>query len=237
MAGFQDELSVHKSYYGRTADGYDGMNVSDRDEHFFAASALVGLMDYLQIRSVLEVGAGTGRIMLYLRSKCPDLRIRGIEPIPALRAVGYRKGLSEGELVEGNGYALQFAPGDFDLVCCFGVLHHVREPTRVVDEMLRVAGRAVLVSDSNNFGQGQPLVRPVKQLLNALRLWRFADWLRTLGKSYHFNESDGLHYSYSVFDNFELIKQTCRAVHLLGTKPSGRSLYRSASHVAILGIK
>jgi len=107
------------------------------------AGALVGLLDFLQIQSVLDVGAGTGRTLVYLREKRPALRVFGIEPVPAQRMQAYSKGISDQVLLAGDATAIQFGDGEFDLVCEFGVLHHIRDHRRAVAEMLRVAKKAV----------------------------------------------------------------------------------------------
>jgi ubiquinone/menaquinone biosynthesis C-methylase UbiE len=45
-----------------------------------------------------------------------------------------------------------------------GVLHHVAEPSHVVGEMMRVARKAIFLSDSNRFGQGRLIARILKLL-------------------------------------------------------------------------
>jgi hypothetical protein len=103
--------------------------------------------------------------------------------------------------------------------------------------MLRVAKKAVFISDANNFGQGRLLARTLKQAINALGLWGLADLVKTGGKGYLCSEGDGLAYSYSVFSDYRQIKAACTRVHLLDTAGGGSNLYRSAAHVALLGIK
>jgi SAM-dependent methyltransferase len=161
----------------------------------------------------------------------------GIEPVEALRKVGHQAGLSPDELKDGDINALAAADGEFDLVCEFAVLHHVPKPKQAVAEMLRVARKAIFISDANNFGQGGPMSRCLKQAINALGLWRAFDWLRTGGKGYHVSAGDGLFYSYSVFNDYGQLREACRSVHLFNTVDAGPSLARSAPHVAILGIK
>ena len=51
------------------------------------------------------------------------------------------------------------------------------------------------------------------------------------------SEGDGLVYSYSVFNDYKQIRAACESVHLLNTADGAPDLYRSASHVAVLGIK
>ena len=185
---------------------------------------------------MLDLGAGTGRVQRHLKNERPGLRLIGIEPVAELRKVGYANGLAESELIAGDATNLPFEDGSFDLCCEFGVLHHVRRPEQMIGEMLRVAKRAIFISDSNNFGQGSLPSRMLKQSLNALGLWPIADFLKTGGKGYTLSEGDGLAYSYSVYNNYEQIAQSCR-IHILNTGDAHINPYRSASHVALLGIK
>jgi SAM-dependent methyltransferase len=154
-----------------------------------------------------------------------------------LREAGYARGLAPADLVAGDALALPFPNGAFDVVCAFGVLHHVKTPDRAVDEMLRVARLAIFVSDSNNFGQGGSMVRLLKQGLNAVGLWPVVNWLKTRGRGYSLTDGDGLAYSYSVFNSYPRIRRGCRLVHCMNTRLAGPNLYRTATHVAVMGIK
>lgn len=154
-----------------------------------------------------------------------------------MREVGYSVGMAHAELIEGDVTKMDFDSGQFDLVCAFGVLHHVRHPAVAVSEMLRVAQKAIFISDSNTFGQGSLFKRTVKQLLHSVKLWRVANFIKTRGRGYTISEGDGLAYSYSVFDNYKQIKAQCKSIHVLNTRGSGPNLYRSADVVALLGIK
>ena len=233
-----DEVERQRTYYAETASRYNEMHVhGTEDEHNFALSFMVSTLDYLGVKSILDIGSGTGRTLIYLREKRPDIRVVGIEPVKELREIGYKDGISETDLVDGDALNLQYKTGEFDLVCEYGVLHHIRRPRIVVSEMLRVAKIAVFLSDSNNFGQGSSIARNVKQIINLLGLWRLADFIKTKGKGYTISEGDGLAYSYSVFDNYEQIKQQCKSIHLLNTKDGKINPYKTASHVALLGIK
>ncbi|MGE0093173.1 MAG: class I SAM-dependent methyltransferase [Alphaproteobacteria bacterium] len=231
-----DEVSIQRAYYKDTAESYDAGHVNEKDEHYLGLRFLEAAIDYYGIASVLDVGAGTGRVARYLKPKHPALKILSVEPVKELREVGHAKGLSEAELIAGDATKLQFADGAFDLVCEVGILHHVRDPSAVIAEMLRVAKVGIFISDSNNFGQGSFLLRTVKQLLYNLGLWKVADWIKTLGKGYQITEGDGLAYSYSVFKNYAQIARVCHT-HILNTAPAGINPYRTAPVVALLGIK
>ena len=128
-----------------------------------------------------------------------------------------------GSLVQGRGDALPFADASFEAVCEFAILHHVPDPRIVVAEMLRVAKKAVIISNSNRFGQGPMFLRVVKLILWKLRLWGAFNYVRTSGKGYQITEGDGLSYSYSVYDSFDQIAQWADRVFVISSdknKPS-----------------
>jgi SAM-dependent methyltransferase len=233
------EADIQQRYYAETAHEYNDRHLHRDDEHYFALSLLVAAIEHFGFQSVLDLGSGTGRAPLFIKERNPDITVRGIEPVKELREIGYSMGLSQEELVQGDAADVDANDGDFDVVCEFAVLHHVRHPHVVVSEMLRVAKRAVFISDSNNFGQGAFAQRTLKQLLNALGLWKVADFVKTGGKGYRISEGDGLSYSYSVFNDYKQIKDRCKSVHILNLNTTGGAInpYRSASHVALLGLK
>ena len=232
-----DEVEIQRNYYENTANEYDSVHVDEHGEHYLALMILESIINYYQVKSILDIGSGTGRVALYLKSKIPGLIIKSIEPVQALREIGHKKGLSTEELLNGDAKDLSFADNEFDMVCEFGALHHIPGPEKAVAEMLRVARVGIFISDTNNFGQGGVFARSIKQLINMFGLWSVADFIKTRGKGYTISEGDGLGYSYSVFNNYKLIRRNCEAVHIMNTRDAGINPYRTASHVALLGIK
>ena len=97
------ETEKQKAYYKERARSYDDSFCSDiNDEHYIAAAALSGFLDHFGVRSVLDVGCGTGRMMLYLKSRHPDLLIMGAEPVKELRDEAIRKGVDP-STIRGSG--------------------------------------------------------------------------------------------------------------------------------------
>jgi ubiquinone/menaquinone biosynthesis C-methylase UbiE len=230
-------IRIQKDYYAQTADRYDRMHGDENIEHTFALHFMISACKYLGAKSILDIGSGTGRALLGIKAAMPEITVVGVEPSPELRKIGYSKGLDEAELVDGDAMKLTFRDGSVDLVCEFGALHHIPVPSKAVGEMLRVSRKAVFISDCNNFGQGNSLERFIKQTIDAAGLWRLFYKLRTKGKGYAISEGDGLAYSYSVFNDLRQIKTACASVHMLNPLPAGTNLYRTASHVALLGLK
>ena len=163
----QDATAVQRAYYAATAEQYDRMHLGGHSEHDFALRFMISMIGYMGITSVLDVGSGTGRCLIQILEALPGITAVGIEPSAALREIGYHKGLTTSQLIDGDAFALAFPDNSFDLVCEFGVLHHLPAPSKAASEMLRVARKAIFISDSNNFGQGGGLSRFVKQALNA----------------------------------------------------------------------
>jgi SAM-dependent methyltransferase len=236
-AGRQNEIEIQRAYYAQTADRYDDLHVDQGGEHDFALRLLLAFVKLFGVRSVLDVGSGTGRVVLELARVLPEVTAVGVEPSAALREIGYSKGLSPSQLVDGDAMNLALGEGSFDLVCEFGALHHIPVPSRAVAEMLRASRKAIFISDVNNFGQGGRRSRLLKQAINAMGLWPLADRIKTRGKGYTITKGDGLAYSYSVFNDYKQIRAGCESVHMMNSADSGPNLYRTASHLALLGVK
>jgi SAM-dependent methyltransferase len=232
-----NEVELQAAYYARTADAYDGTHVHEQDEHNFALYWLSSLIEHFTVKSVLDIGSGTGRVPLFLSRHHPLVRVVGVEPVAELRRKGYEKGLLKEQLITGDATNLPFTANSYDMVCEFGALHHIRDHRRAASEMARVAKMGIFLSDGNNFGQGSYLSRAIKQGLRVSRLWPLANLVKTRGRGYHFSEGDGVHYSYSVFDSSSIVKQKFPRVHQLNTGAAGPNLYRTASHVAVFAYR
>jgi len=232
-----DQIDIQRSYYARTAGEYDHRHIDGR-EHKLALTFMIAAARDMEAASALDIGSGTGRAVLAFRRELPGVRAVGVEPVEELRRLGHAKGVPEDCLIAGDATALEFADRSFDIVCAFGALHHIPKPAAAIAEMLRVARKAIFVSDANNFGQGGAIARRVKQAINAVGLWPLADYIKTRGKGYTLSDGDGLAYSYSVFNDLPKIGQACRSVHLMNTSGGDGegNLYRTASHIAILGL-
>lgn len=210
-----DAAQIQRDYYEATASSYD-LNHAER-EHVVALHFLAAFIELHGFRSVLDVGAGTGRAMRFLKARFPDLVVKGLEPVEGLRRIGHANGIPEEDLIEGDGARLPFPDATFDLVVEFAVLHHVAKPQEIVAEMVRVASKGVAISDANFMGQGSRSVRFLKLTLFKLGLWPFADFIKTYGRGYTISEGDGLAYSYSVYQNVRQLRRYFSSVRLLST--------------------
>ncbi len=117
---------------------------------------------------VLDVGCGTGTLVLLVKSACPDARVTGIDIDPTILAIAHAKITRAGAdipLEEGSATALPFADAAFDRVLTSLALHHLATPQKrtALREVRRVlaAGGELHVAD---FGKPHNLLMQVASL-------------------------------------------------------------------------
>jgi SAM-dependent methyltransferase len=221
------------NYYAASASNYDAQQFHVDDEHFNALMFLRGIIEDKKYSSILDVGSGTGRALMYLQAANPSLYLRGVEPVAELRQQAIQKGLSTEQIITGSGYNLPFPDRSFDCVTAFAVLHHVEDPERVIREMLRVAKQAIFISDHNIYGWGSPLSCFVKRLLRKTLGFRGLKLLMTRGSGYHDTDYDGIFFPFSIYDHLPLIASSAHQMLTAATKGKPLHLYSQASHVAV----
>jgi len=214
-----EAVGIQRLYYTETAADYERMHAGEGLRDAFTRKFVESIFRMLDARSILDVGTATGRFLSDLRPVLPGAFLCGVEPVFPLLEVGRQSGaLDSGDLVCGSGDALPFPDSSFDVVCEFATLHHVRRPNAIVREMTRVARKGVVLVDSNRFGQGSLLARVAKVGVCKLGLWPVYDWLRTRGNGYRITDGDGLSFSYSVFDSYELLSAWADRLILVPTE-------------------
>jgi len=239
-----EEKNIQIEYYKKNAPFYDKMHVTEGDEHFIALQYISIFLNPLNISSILDVGCGTGRAIKYFSVHHPIIRVIGIEPVKELiyQAVDKNK-IPPESIICGSGESLPFENASFDIVCAFGVMHHAPKPDLIIKEMMRVAKKAIFISDSNRFGQGPMLVRWIKLLLYKIKLWHIIDLIKTKGKGYAFSDGDGVAYSYSIFDSYNQLTKWADKIILI---PTSKKIYQkiswfhpliTSSHILICAIK
>lgn len=90
--------------------------------------------------SAVEVGAGSGRLLIRLGAERPYRLVAADYAPYAIRAVreNYRRAGRAGHALFADARALPFADGAFDVVLSGGLLEHFRDPGPVVCEMTRI---------------------------------------------------------------------------------------------------
>ena len=225
-----------RNYYEETAGDYDEMHLHE-SEHEFALAQLLGIMRYHGFESLLDVGAGTGRVLRHAKHHLNDIKVSGLEPVEGLRKVGYANGLSIEELRDGNALNLIEADNSWDIVCAFGILHHIKDPNKAILEMCRVARHGIFFSDMNNYGCGSYPQRILSQFLRSVGMWKKFQYLKNGFKHEKFSPSDGIFYSYSLFDSLKVIRRKFPQTHISNTKESSNHIFFSSSHISVFAAK
>jgi ubiquinone/menaquinone biosynthesis C-methylase UbiE len=130
--------------FARTADRV----AARQDSH--AARLAEDVRDFVRPSGderVLDVGTGAGALALAL---APFVReVVGLDRVPELVELARGRAAPNSEFIQGDGTALPFRDGDFDLAGTHRTLHHAGRPDLIVAELTRVTrpGGRVLVVD------------------------------------------------------------------------------------------
>ncbi len=171
----------------------------------------------------------------------PGLFIKGTDiSKELLRIAAGKNKIPRENLIRSDAYSLPFKDNSFDAVVELGVLHHVKNPSQVVTEMIRISKKVVFISDANRFGQGSYVQRIIKFILYKLKLWNLANYIKTRGRGYTVSEGDGIAYSYSVFDSYPILMKNSRkiiAIPTAGKEKSSVFTLFSSPHFLICAFK
>jgi ubiquinone/menaquinone biosynthesis C-methylase UbiE len=98
---------------------------------------------------VLDVGCGTGELLMRLRAKYPDALLAGLDPVAEMLAVAKDKLSGKEDMRIGYADALPWASGSFDVVVSCNMFHYISHPVAALQEMARVLrpGGALVLTD------------------------------------------------------------------------------------------
>src|SRR5277367_1953105 len=103
----EEQVAIQRQYYAETAANYDTMHDGEGDSDPEILKIVRGLLHMTELRSLLDVGAGTGRALRYFRDNEPEISVRGIEPVRELIDQSIQKnGLPAGVIIQGAGESL-----------------------------------------------------------------------------------------------------------------------------------
>jgi ubiquinone/menaquinone biosynthesis C-methylase UbiE len=103
----------------------------------------------------LDVGCGTGALAYAL---APNVReVVGVDSSAELLDAARERAPHNCTFLEADATALPFGWGEFDLVGCVRVLHHVRRPELVVAELARVTRRGGRLLVADQLGDVDPI--------------------------------------------------------------------------------
>ena len=141
---------VAENFFARLAPKWDRLRSLHVPEATVEAAVLEALGEQ-PIRSLVDLGTGTGRMLGLLASRTG--KATGLDSSHAMLSVARanleRQGFSRVDLRQGDIHAPPFARGSFDLVIVHQVLHYLDDPARALREAVRLVapGGRLLVVD------------------------------------------------------------------------------------------
>ena len=229
------------AYYNETALHYDILHGEDQDpEHIRALERGWPIISALAPNSIADIGCGTGRTMRWIHGRIPSLELIGVDPSQSLLDIA-SKSLPSARFQLGKGERLPLVDNAVDICFATGIMHHVDHPAVVIEEMFRVARKAVLISDHNNFAFGSSKVRRIRLLLYTLGLLKAATFVKHGFKRQGYSTEDGWWYPYSLFENHAHISKLSSVQYIIPTCQvnSGAisNMLLVQSHFAVIAIK
>jgi len=147
VMGSEDEVSAYASAAGQK-------HLDAMDNTFVDQVLSLGAPEGNASGRWLDVGCGPGNIALKVARRCPRLLIAGLDRsrnmVQTARRAASESGLaSRAFFQQASADLIPFADGAFDAVFSNSVLHHLANPCKVFEEMLRVLKPegAILVRD------------------------------------------------------------------------------------------
>jgi ubiquinone/menaquinone biosynthesis C-methylase UbiE len=114
-------------------------------------------------KTVLDIGCGTGALLMMIHERKKDARLFGIDLSEEMIKVARVKLGNAADLTVSDSEKLPFKSGPFDLILCTFSFHHHPNPAVVFKEMQRV------LSPKGRVIMADPLApTPVRQVMNML---------------------------------------------------------------------
>lgn len=229
-------MSSTTAYYEDTAAKYDAIH-DNEPEHTKAFE--LGWPLVQPASSILDVGCGTGRGLSVVARLSPGVRMHGIEPSEQMLAIARNK-VPTADLRVGVGETLPFEDGSIDVVSAAGIMHHVDDPDAVIAEMFRVARKAILISDHNNYAFGGSFAKRLRMGLKVAGLLGAFTYVKQGFKKQGYSADDGWWYPYSLLDSYATIAKRADQVYLFPTRRSTGDISNfvfAQSHFGIVALK
>ncbi|MFC1497436.1 class I SAM-dependent methyltransferase [Verrucomicrobiota bacterium] len=136
-----------KTDWGQCSATYDDLDWVSRDE---LLDAMVEMADVEEEQKVLDVGTGTGKVLLALKAICPDADYYGVDSCDAMldkidAAHNFKLQVRGVENLHG------FPKNEFDLVTARMVFHHIDDLDKAMAEVHRVLkpGGKLIICEGN----------------------------------------------------------------------------------------
>ncbi len=153
-------MSKKRAKILNSEDGYDVVaDLYDENENYlnsFEQGEVIPLLGGIAHKTILDVGAGTGRLSVSLANR--EANVTAMDSSPKMLQILKRKN-NKITTVVGDAENLVFANETFDIVTAAFLIVHLKDPTRFFDEAYRVLKDGGLFVVTNINQKDPPLVK------------------------------------------------------------------------------
>lgn len=121
--------------------------------HYFAEQRINYIKKFMELsemKSILDLGCGSGFSTFYLNKEVPGKLIGGDRSIQMLSLHPMKN-----KIINLDAYNLPFKDEQFELVNMWEVLHHIENPVEVLTEIRRVVRKYIVIFEPNKLNPAQ----------------------------------------------------------------------------------
>ena len=146
-ASYKALLNEYRYLAGRYDDHWAGYTEA-------TVGQTVAQLPVLKDQRILDVGCGTGSLLITLQGLAPALQLTGIDPSSEMLDIAERKLCGQALLQHGYAEKLPFADASFDTLLSTNVFHFVHSPVTALAEfhrVLRPGGNLIITDWCNDY--------------------------------------------------------------------------------------
>lgn len=144
-----DRKTREQLLHAKLSHEYEDKREGTRNGRYYSKAwlrAMLSHVDLLKIKSILDIGCGTGILYEVLKEQGYKGSYIGTDLSPDMINVGLKR-FKNVDLRVMDCEKLDFPSNSFDLVFMRNVLHHIPTPVKATKEMKRVAKKYVLIAE------------------------------------------------------------------------------------------
>lgn len=132
----KDYKEKSKESFNKQAQMYDESNYSKYPRECYPY--VINALSEIEFDSVLDLGCGTGSVLVSLLEKKPEIHAYGLDLSDEMLVIARQKLEKRAELVQGDSENLPYKDNSFDVVMCTESFHHYPHPSKALKEINRV---------------------------------------------------------------------------------------------------
>lgn len=143
------KIAQSEWYFDEIADTYDVQENLLKTQLSYAH--IISHIQSKQPSALLDVGCGTGKLLLILSELMPDMHLYGLDISKNMLSQAEKKLSGRANLILGDSANIPLDSNSCDVICCNHSFHHYPEPSKVLEEFKRVLKKDGLLLIGENY--------------------------------------------------------------------------------------